>query len=144
MAPSLIAATHALAGGLLIGLAVWLLLAALGRVTGISGIAAAALMPEAAERGAERTWRLFFLLGLVGGGGLMAVMLSLPGVITRPAPLLIIAGLLVGVGTVVSAGCTSGHGVCGLGRRSARSLVATACFMAFGVLTVIATNLIAA
>jgi uncharacterized protein len=132
------AALAALAGGVLIGLASWLLLAALGRVAGISGIAAGAMVPTEQERGALGMWRKLFLLGLIGGGALAFFMLSPPMVVTRPLPLLIVAGLLVGVGTVMGSGCTSGHGVCGLGRRSARSLVATLSFMGAGVATVTA------
>jgi uncharacterized protein len=130
------AAGQALAGGVLIGLASWLLLAALGRVAGISGIAAGAMLPNEQERGALGQWRKMFLLGLIGGGALAFALIAPPLVATRPLPLLIVAGLLVGAGTVMGSGCTSGHGVCGLGRRSARSLVATLSFMGAGVATV--------
>ncbi len=139
------AALQALAGGVLIGLASWLLLAALGRVAGISGIAAAAIAPTAEEKAAgnDGAWRKMFLIGLIGGGALAFALLAPLGVMTRPLPLLIAAGLLVGVGTVLGSGCTSGHGVCGLGRRSMRSLIATLTFMAFGAITVVAINYIA-
>jgi uncharacterized membrane protein YedE/YeeE len=130
------AALQALAGGVLIGLASWLLLAALGRVAGISGIAAGAMVPAKEEQGALGLWRKMFLLGLIGGGALAFAIISPPLTATRPLPLLIVAGLLVGVGTIMGSGCTSGHGVCGLGRRSARSLVATLSFMGAGVITV--------
>jgi len=134
------AAGQALAGGVLIGLASWLLLAALGRVAGISGIAAGAMLPTEQERGAaggaSGLWRKMFLLGLIGGGALAFALIAPPLVATRPLPLLIVAGLLVCAGTVMGSGCTSGHGVCGLGRRSARSLVATLSFMGAGVATV--------
>ncbi len=135
-----------LLGGVLIGLASWLLLASLGRVAGISGIAAAAISPSEEEKagGSDGAWRKMFLTGLIGGGALAFALLSPPATGLRSAPLLIAAGLLVGAGTVLGSGCTSGHGVCGLGRRSVRSLVATLTFMAFGVLTVIAINFIAA
>lgn len=132
-----------LVGGVLIGLASWLLLAALGRVAGISGIAAAALSPSEGERGDVGAWRKMFLLGLILGGAAAFALFAPPVQAMRPLPLLIIAGLLVGVGTVVGAGCTSGHGVCGLGRRSARSLVATLTFMATGIATVTAMQLLA-
>ncbi|MBS7808090.1 YeeE/YedE thiosulfate transporter family protein [Variovorax sp. PCZ-1] len=122
-----------LLGGILIGLASWLLLASLGKVAGISGIASSALTSK--EEGA---WRWAFLIGLIVGGVLFAAWLSPPVIAQRPLPLLIIAGLLVGVGTVLGSGCTSGHGVCGLGRRSLRSLVATCVFMATGMLVVFA------
>lgn len=135
-----LAALQALAGGVLIGLASWLLLAGLGRVAGISGIAASAMSPSQEDVGALGLWRKMFLIGLIGGGALAFALLAPPVVATRPLPLLIGAGLLVGVGTVMGSGCTSGHGVCGLGRRSARSLVATLCFMAAGVITVTVIN----
>lgn len=118
-------------GGLLIGTAVWLLFAGLGRVAGISGIMAAAL-------GEPRSgaWRFAFLGGLIGGGLLFARAFHLQTANVASMPWLIAAGLLVGVGTVLGGGCTSGHGVCGLGRRSVRSLVATLTFMACGAATV--------
>ena len=121
-------------GGLMIGLASWWLLASLGRIAGISGIAAA-LLPGR-QPGAERTWRAAFLTGLVLGGALFAHWLQIPATPLRPLPLLQIAGFLVGLGTVMGSGCTSGHGVCGLGRRSVRSLAATATFMGTGMATV--------
>ncbi|MFM2113006.1 MAG: hypothetical protein RLZZ271_1666 [Pseudomonadota bacterium] len=118
-----------LIGGVLIGLASWLVLAALGRVTGISGIASSALM---GEKGSE--WRWAFIAGLVVGGALFAWLLQTPAQAMRSPVLLALAGLLVGFGTVWGSGCTSGHGVCGLGRLSARSLVSVIAFMATGVL----------
>jgi uncharacterized protein len=136
-------AGQAIGGGVLIGIASWLLLASLGRVAGISGIAASVLSPSPSESGLERAWRWAFLLGLVLGGAAATAWLQPAMVSTRPVPLLIAAGLLVGVGTVMGSGCTSGHGVCGLGRRSARSLVATLVFMGTGFATVFAIYLIA-
>lgn len=121
------------AGGLLIGAAVWLLLTGLGRVAGISGIMAATIGQPTAG-----AWRLAFLAGLIGGGLLFARLFNVSAATVAPGPTLIIAGLLVGFGTVVSGGCTSGHGVCGLGRRSLRSLVATLTFMVAGAATVAA------
>ncbi len=123
-------------GGILIGLASWLLLASLGRVAGISGIAAGALIPTQGALAGERAWRWAFVAGLVLVGAAAAALLNTPTVATRPLPLLAVAGLLVGFGTVVGSGCTSGHGVCGLGRRSGRSLVATLVFMGMGAATV--------
>lgn len=128
-----------LAGGLLIGLASWLLLAALGRVAGITGIACNALILPGADSGdgrESRAWSLAFLAGLVLVGALAAAWLQVPATPSRSWALLIPAGLLVGFGTVLGSGCTSGHGVCGLGRRSVRSLVATLVFMSTGVATV--------
>src|SRR5450830_1690244 len=107
-------------GGLMIGLASWWLLVSLGRIAGISGIAAA-LLPGRGPA-SERAWQAAFLAGLVLGGALFAQLLG--------------AGFLVGLGTVMGSGCTSGHGVCGLGRRSVRSLAATATFMGTGMATV--------
>jgi len=120
-----------LAGGLLIGAAVWLLLTGIGRVAGISGIMAAAITQPRAG-----TWRLAFLAGLIGGGLLFARLFDVPVVTVTSTPGLIVAGILVGFGTAISGGCTSGHGVCGLGRRSLRSLVATLTFMLAGAVTV--------
>jgi uncharacterized protein len=135
---------QALLGGLLIGLASWLLLASLGRVTGISGIAASALSPAKDAPATETAWRWAFLVGLIGMGAAMSSYMQVPVIAARPYALLVIAGLLVGFGTVLGSGCTSGHGVCGLGRRSVRSLVATLVFMGAGIITVTATILIAA
>jgi uncharacterized protein len=131
-----LAPMQALAGGVLIGLATWLLLASLGRIAGISGIAASAIAPSAEETGSDGAWRWAFLLGLIGGGALFSAWLQPVATSSRPILVVILAGLLVGVGTVMGAGCTSGHGVCGLGRRSTRSLAATLIFMFFGAATV--------
>jgi uncharacterized membrane protein YedE/YeeE len=121
-------------GGILIGLSSWLLLFTLGRVAGISGIASGLLAPTS-FRG-EHAWRWAFVLGLVGAGAAMATLTSQAQLVQRPLPLLIVAGLLVGYGTVTGSGCTSGHGVCGLGRRSMRSFAATLVFMGLGMATV--------
>jgi uncharacterized protein len=129
-------------GGILIGLASWLLLASLGRVAGISGIAVGAFMPTKGAPREETTWRWAFVVGLVGVGAIAASLLHIPAIATRPLPLLIVAGLLVGFGTVLGSGCTSGHGVCGIGRRSVRSLVATLVFMGAGIATVLIANLV--
>ena len=135
MDSSVIAALQAAGGGILIGLASWLLLVALGRIAGVSGIAAAALVPMSADDKANWAWRIAFIVGLVLGGALASAWLMPPVQMLRPAWLLVGAGLLVGVGTVLGSGCTSGHGVCGLGRRSGRSLAATAVFMGVGFVT---------
>lgn len=129
---------QSLAGGLLIGFATWLLLASLGRLAGISGIASGVLARASGEAG----WRRAFIAGLVLAGAAATIVLNAPVTPARPLPLLAAAGLLVGFGTVLSSGCTSGHGVCGLGRRSARSLVATLTFMAAGVATVFIAHLV--
>ncbi len=123
----------ALAGGLMIGLAAALLLLGNGRTAGVSGIVGGLVRPL---RG-DVAWRVAFVAGLVLAGA--AAFVLRPELIApspRPLGALALAGLLVGVGTRVGGGCTSGHGVCGIGRGSRRSLVATAVFVAAGVLTV--------
>ncbi len=123
----------ALAGGALIGLAAVLLLWSNGRVAGVSGIAGGLWF---APNG-ERAWRWLFLVGLLLGAGLWALMSPTPMVPRSgfPVSFLLLSGLLVGYGTSMSGGCTSGHGVCGLARLSPRSLAATAVFMLAGVAT---------
>lgn len=124
----------ALIGGLMIGGSAALFLILTGRVAGISGILGGLLQPVRKDVG----WRLAFLAGLmlaplvyVGATGAM------PRVeFAAPAGVLVVAGLLVGIGTRLGAGCTSGHGVCGIGRGSPRSIAATAIFMATAVATV--------
>lgn len=120
-------------GGALIGLSAVLLMLFNGRQAGVSGILGGAL----ALGSSETLWRLAFIAGLVvapllycGFGG------ALPFTITHTAPVLIAGGLLVGVGTRMGGGCTSGHGVCGLARLSRRSMIATLTFMASAVATV--------
>jgi len=124
----------ALVGGLLIGVAAWFLLYANGRIAGISGILGG-LIPW--SRG-DAAWRLLFLAGLVLGAFAYRLIDASAAAITvtNSWPLLIAGGLLVGFGTRLGSGCTSGHGVCGLARLSWRSLTATACFMASGAATV--------
>ncbi len=121
-----------LAGGLLVGLAAALLLLFNGRIAGITGIVANLDDPG------TRPWRAAFLGGLlVAGLGLFVVDPSLFAVeVERPAPLIAAAGLLVGFGTRIGNGCTSGHGICGVGRLSKRSLAATVTFIATGAVTV--------
>ena len=133
---------QAAAGGLLIGLASWLLLASLGRIAGITDIVAGAVVPPPEAPVAERAWRGAFLTGLVLAGAALAAVLHTPGTATRPLALLVVAGLLVGFGTVLGSGCTSGHGVCGIGRRSKRSIVATLVFMGTGAATVFIVKLL--
>jgi uncharacterized membrane protein YedE/YeeE len=119
-------------GGILIGLASCLLWWGLGRIAGISGITSETMVAPTQPD----TWRWAFLAGLILGGCLLGQCLEIPTIPTRPLYLLIPAGLLVGIGTVWGSGCTSGHGVCGLGRLSARSLVAVGVFLATGMLAV--------
>jgi uncharacterized protein len=135
---SVMAALQAAGGGVLIGLASWLLLAALGRIAGVSGITATVLVPAPTDGKDGRMWRVLFLLGLVIGGAVATALMPVPVQPLRPTWLLVAAGLLVGFGTILGSGCTSGHGVCGLGRRSVRSLAATVVFMAVGFATTFA------
>ncbi|MED5614871.1 YeeE/YedE family protein [Janthinobacterium sp. P210005] len=122
-----------LAGGMLIGLAAALLILFNGRIAGISGILGGLLRP----RRGDLAWRIAFLAGLIGTPLLYSLWQALPPVqIDAGTPALIVAGLLVGMGVRYGAGCTSGHGVCGLSRLSPRSLAATIAFMAAGFLTV--------
>jgi len=122
-----------LSGGILIGLATALLLLANGRVAGVSGILGGLLRPA---RG-DVAWRVAFALGLFVAPIVWLAMRAMPPAQIDHSPaLLAIGGLLVGVGTRFGSGCTSGHGVCGIARLSPRSLLATACFMAAGFVTV--------
>jgi uncharacterized membrane protein YedE/YeeE len=123
-----------LVGGVLIGLAAVLLLAFNGRIAGVSGILGGLI--TFGERN-ERLWRLAFLLGLIAGPALYRLFYGvLPLQIQADIPILAAAGLLVGLGTRIGSGCTSGHGVCGLARLSPRSLLATITFMILGMVTV--------
>jgi uncharacterized membrane protein YedE/YeeE len=126
--------TAGLGGGLLIGAAAALLIVANGSIAGISGIVGGLLK----RWDDSATWRLAFVAGLLLGG-VAAVSwggFALGPGLQRPLPLLVVAGLLVGFGTRLGSGCTSGHGVCGLARLSPRSLVATLTFMGTAALTV--------
>jgi uncharacterized membrane protein YedE/YeeE len=122
----------ALIGGAFIGLAATLLLWLNGRLAGISGILWKLFFPQSGEV----LWRVLFLVGVIGGAGLYyAAAGNQPvGRGTFPAWLLVVGGFLVGYGTSLGNGCTSGHGVCGLGRLSLRSLVATAVFLLTAIL----------
>lgn len=127
----------ALAGGLLIGLSAALLIALLGRVAGISGITGALLQVPTWSSVKQWGWRLAFILGMVSAPLVWQLFTPLPDMQMPSNPLVIIAaGLLVGFGTRMGSGCTSGHGVCGLSRLSLRSLAATITFMATGAITV--------
>lgn len=122
-----------LAGGALIGAAAAAFALLLGRVAGISGIVGGLLRPKAGDLG----WRLAFVAGLGLAPAAYALWAPLPVLrIDAPLGVLVAAGLLVGLGTRLGSGCTSGHGVCGLSRRSPRSLAATASFMVAGFATV--------
>ena len=121
-------------GGVLIGLSAVLLMRTLGRIAGISGIASSLLL----SKPADYAWRLAFVAGLIAAPLLLRALHGESGIGTPvvPWPWLLVAGLLVGIGTKLGSGCTSGHGVCGTARLSRRSWAATAVFMAFGIATV--------
>jgi len=117
-----------LGGGMLAGLSALILMLFNGRVAGISGILAGAMQYKT-------PWRVLFLLALTLGWATMPAFDALPG-----WPVVLLAGLLVGIGTRLGNGCTSGHGICGMGRLSTRSVVATLTFMGMGVATVFFTH----
>jgi len=126
-----------LGGGVLIGLAAALFVLMNGRIAGISGVLGGLLQPRAGDI----AWRLAFVAGILLAPTLYGLVTALPtSTIEADFPVLIAAGLLVGVGTRFGSGCTSGHGVCGLSRLSPRSLVATMSFMAAGFATVFVTR----
>jgi uncharacterized protein len=123
----------ALAGGVLIGLAAAMFVLLNGRIAGVSGVLGGLLKPAPGDT----TWRIAFLVGLLGAPLAYGLVTLVPEPqVEAGVGALVLAGLLVGVGTRYGAGCTSGHGVCGLSRLSPRSLVATLSFMAAGFVTV--------
>ncbi len=128
----------ALIGGILIGLSASAMLLLEGKIAGISGIFAGILNP----RRDDTAWKTSFVAGLLVGGVILRMYLprAFDFGIIRPYPMLILAGLLVGFGTRMGNGCTSGHGVCGIGRLSPRSITATITFIASGVATVFVVN----
>ena len=127
-----------LIGGLLIGLATTLMLLLNGRIAGISGIVGGLLT----RKGSEVGWRAMFVAGLLLGAFvyMLATGGALPVRIEASLPIVVVAGLLVGFGTRLGSGCTSGHGVSGLARFSKRSIVATSIFMGAGIVTVFLTH----
>jgi len=125
----------AIAGGLLIGVAAALFLLLTGRIAGVSGMTA--VVTRIGSSGTPWRQATAFVVGLPMGAALIATFVGTPAIsVTTSAPLLIVAGLLVGFGTGLGNGCTSGHGVCGIARLSPRSIAATATFMASAVATV--------
>lgn len=128
--------TSGLIGGLLIGLAVVLLFLLNGRIAGISGIVGGLLLPN--PKNSEVGWRAAFVAGLLLGA--LAYVLATGGAalvsVQASVPVLVVAGFLVGFGTRLGSGCTSGHGLCGIARLSKRSIVATAVFFGVAMLTV--------
>ncbi|MDQ3588873.1 MAG: YeeE/YedE family protein [Actinomycetota bacterium] len=127
-----------LIGGLLIGLAAALLLLLNGRLSGMSGIVGGMLAPKSSEVG----WRLVFVAGLLLGAFIymLATGGAIPVRVQASVPVLVAAGLLVGFGTRLGSGCTSGHGLCGIARLSRRSIVASAVFFGVAMLTVFLTH----
>jgi uncharacterized membrane protein YedE/YeeE len=125
---------NALSGGIIIGIAVSLMLLWNGRVTGISGIINGTLAPVSSDT----AWRVLFIVGLILGG--IALKMLKPevfaGELLTESWTTVVAGLLVGFGTILGSGCTSGHGVCGISRLSPRSFVATVTFILAGVFAV--------
>jgi uncharacterized protein len=124
-------------GGALIGLAAVLLMLLAGRIAGISGI-----VGECVNPGSDKGWRLVFLAGLVAAP-LLAALLGFPAAapsMPNSLGLIVVGGLLVGFGTRMASGCTSGHGICGIARISARSLAATAIFMGAAIVVVFITR----
>lgn len=122
-------------GGMIIGLAATMMLFFTGRVTGISGIMGGILNPTTRDK----DWRIYFILGLILGGGFLRLIKPEFFTVISSAGTLdyIVAGFLVGFGTLLGNGCTSGHGVCGISRFSPRSIVATVTFITAGVLSVV-------
>lgn len=127
-----------LVGGLLIGLAAALLLLLNGRISGISGIVGGLLAPKSSDA----SWRVVFVVGLLLGAFIymLATDGTVPVTMQASVPVLVAAGLLVGFGTRLGSGCTSGHGVCGIARLSKRSIVATSVFFGVAMLTVFLTR----
>ena len=122
----------ALLGGVMLGVGASLLLIFSGKIAGISGIVAYLINPNNSDR-KETAWRALFLIGLISAGLVYQLFAALPPVtINANNSTLIVAGLLVGFGSRMGSGCTSGHGICGLSRLSLRSLVATLSFMLSG------------
>jgi uncharacterized membrane protein YedE/YeeE len=125
--------SSALAGGALIGLGAAIFVLLNGRIAGISGIAGGLIKPQKNDIG----WRVAFIAGLIAAPVFWTLLSPLPTIkIEASSGLLVIAGLIVGIGTRYSAGCTSGHAVCGISRLSPRSFIATLAFMGTGFLTV--------
>jgi uncharacterized membrane protein YedE/YeeE len=122
----------ALAGGICIGLAAISLMVTLGRIGGVSGI-----VFSAAKNPVENFWAILFIAGLILGAFLFHFTSGQPiPAFKVPMPLMLAGGFIVGVGTKLGSGCTSGHGICGIGRLSVRSFIATCTFMLLGFITV--------
>jgi len=127
--------SSAIVGGILIGISAFILLFSIGRIAGISGIFSSLITINKDE---SKLWRFIFIVGLLAGAALYHLFIGFDLPFREPPStlLLIVAGVLVGFGTHYGSGCTSGHGVCGIGRLSIRSIVATCIFMLFAAITV--------
>ncbi|OJH77582.1 hypothetical protein VVS222_00204 [Vibrio vulnificus] len=125
---------ESLAGGILLGISALTMLLVNGKVAGISGILTGLLTPKSRDF----AWRLMFVVGMVSGGVLAVTFGAASASVALPTSgvLIAAAGVLVGIGTRLGNGCTSGHGICGIGRLSKRSIAATAIFMAVAAMTV--------
>ncbi|EIO4083536.1 YeeE/YedE family protein [Vibrio parahaemolyticus] len=125
---------ESLFGGILLGISATILLLVNGKIAGISGIMNGIMSPKKGDY----SWRLLFVVGMIAGGLISVLMLgvAVPSTANLSLGMVIAAGLLVGIGTRLGNGCTSGHGICGMGRLSKRSIVATCVFMAVAGLTV--------
>ncbi|TOL89444.1 YeeE/YedE family protein [Vibrio parahaemolyticus] len=125
---------ESLFGGILLGISATILLLVNGKIAGISGIMNGIMSPKKGDY----SWRLLFAVGMIAGGLISVLMLgvAVPSTTNLSLGMVIAAGLLVGIGTRLGNGCTSGHGICGMGRLSKRSIVATCVFMAVAGLTV--------
>lgn len=129
---------HAAAGGALIALSLAIMLIATGRIAGLSGVVAGLLTPG------DRAWRTWFVAGMlaVGAAFELAAPRTFDAAARVPVPVVAIAGLLVGLGTRLGNGCTSGHGLCGISRLSRRSILATCVFFGVGVATATITGMV--
>ncbi|HCG5915333.1 TPA: YeeE/YedE family protein [Vibrio parahaemolyticus] len=125
---------ESLFGGILLGISATILLLVNGKIAGISGIMNGIMSPKKGDY----SWRLLFAVGMIAGGLISVLMLgaAVPSTANLSLGMVIAAGLLVGIGTRLGNGCTSGHGICGMGRLSKRSIVATCVFMAVAGLAV--------
>ncbi|CAH8197598.1 MULTISPECIES: YeeE/YedE family protein [Vibrio] len=125
---------ESLFGGVLLGISATLMLLFNGKIAGISGVLTGLMTPKTRDF----AWRLLFALGMVSGGvlGVLFFSAEVPQTFTIGSGMLVLAGLLVGIGTRLGNGCTSGHGICGIGRLSPRSIVATCVFMVVAAMTV--------
>lgn len=123
-----------LVGGMLLGISAVLLLLINGKIAGISGVINGLISPKEGDY----WWRLLFVVGLIAGGVITVLFTGIDAPDTSSTPMMgiVLAGLLVGAGTRLANGCTSGHGICGMGRLSKRSIVATSIFMCVAAVTV--------